>query len=183
MNKALNELVLVDEQDNELGSMEKLEAHQKGLLHRAFSILLFNSKGEMLIQKRASGKYHSGNLWSNACCSHPYPSEPIINAAQRRLKEEIGIEADCIPAFHFIYQVSFENNLIEHELDHVVLCFTDLPGKINTEEVSQLKYVSIENLRMDMALHPSKYTEWFKIIMLRHFYKLHDLIETNLERA
>lgn len=170
-------VVLVDQNDLEIGLMEKLEAHQKGLLHRAFSVLIFNEKGEMLIQKRAHSKYHSGGLWSNACCSHPRPEESLEMAAFRRLQEEINLSASCSPIFSFVYKVELDNQLIEHELDHVLIGYSESAGSINPEEVQDLKFVSVEYLRMDMILHPNNYTEWFKIILLKHFYQLKEHLD------
>lgn len=170
-------VVLVDQNDQEIGQMEKLEAHQKGLLHRAFSVLIFNEKQEMLIQKRALMKYHSGGLWSNACCSHPRPEESVEVAACRRLKEEINLTATCERIFSFIYKVDLDNELTEHELDHVLVGYSESTGTVNPDEVEELKFVSVEYLRMDMILHPEKYTEWFKIILLKHFYQLKEYLD------
>jgi isopentenyl-diphosphate delta-isomerase len=113
------EVILVDSEDNPIGTMEKMEAHEKGLLHRAFSVLIFNSKGQMLLQKRARSKYHSGGLWTNTCCSHPAPNESVAEAAKRRLKEEMGIDAEPKFAYKFIYKTPLDQNLVEHEVDHV----------------------------------------------------------------
>ncbi|MCH5599676.1 isopentenyl-diphosphate Delta-isomerase [Niabella ginsengisoli] len=158
-------VILVDENDNAKGTMEKMEAHQKGLLHRAFSVLLFNDKKEWLLQQRALDKYHCGGLWTNTCCSHPFPDEDILHAAKRRLKEEMGIEGELDKAFDFIYKASFKNGLTEHEFDHVFIGqFSDTPN-INTQEVADWKYISLSDLKEDLQLHPEKYTPWFKIII------------------
>jgi isopentenyl-diphosphate Delta-isomerase len=158
-------VILVDEQDRELGVMEKMEAHQKGVLHRALSVLIFNSKGEMLLQKRAESKYHSGGLWTNTCCSHPRPSESISDAATRRLREEMGIELKLNHAGSFIYKAKLDQGLTEHELDHVFTGVFDGKPIINKHEVADWKYVSVGSLMMDITTHPTQYTEWFKIIL------------------
>jgi isopentenyl-diphosphate Delta-isomerase len=161
----MEKVILVDEDDNSIGTMEKMEAHHKGLLHRAFSILIFNSNGEMLIQKRATSKYHSGGLWTNACCSHPQPDEPIEVATRRRLKFEMGIDLQPEYAYKFIYKTPLDRNLVEHELDHVFTAtFNGIPD-VNPEEVEEWKYASIQDLRRDIKLHPEKYTYWFKVIL------------------
>jgi len=154
----------VDEQDNVIGFVPKLQAHQEGLLHRAVSILLFNEKGEWLLQKRADEKYHSGGLWSNSCCSHPYPHEEVQDAAQRRLIEEMGIDCSLKKMYSFTYRAVLDNELTEHEIDHLFFGISsDLP-KINEDEVSEYKYISKEDLEKDIMLYPETYTEWFKII-------------------
>lgn len=162
----MNDLVvLVDQNDRELGTMPKLEAHKKGLLHRAISVILFNNKGEMLLQRRALNKYHSGGLWSNTCCSHPYPNENINHAAQRRLKEEMGIVAELDLDFSFIYKCDLNNGLVEHEYDHVFVGNYANPPKINTDEVSEWKYMKLEEIRSDIIINPDLYTEWFKLLI------------------
>lgn len=160
---AHDEVILVNENDVEIGLMAKLEAHQKGLLHRAFSIFIFNTKGELLLQQRASDKYHSAGLWSNTCCSHPLPYEGTENAAVRRLEEEMGLEAPLHFIFSFLYKAELENGLTEHEFDHVFWGVSDHEPIINTSEVSNFKYISVEALSEDMLQHPYKYTEWLKI--------------------
>ncbi|PIB35658.1 isopentenyl-diphosphate delta-isomerase [Reichenbachiella sp. 5M10] len=163
----MEEVVLVDEHDNEIGVAEKLTAHQNGALHRAFSVFLFNSKGELLLQKRAAGKYHSPNLWSNTCCSHPRPNEELVSAAHRRLNEELGLQADLKRVFSFQYKVAFDNGLVEHELDHVLIGRTDVLPILNPDEVSEMKYITPEALQADLALHPEQYTFWFKALLDR----------------
>lgn len=158
-----DQVVLVNEQDEEIGLMPKLEAHQEGMLHRAFSVFIFNSKGELLLQQRAMGKYHSEGLWSNTCCSHPYPGEATGTAAIRRLSEEMGISAPLHFLFSFIYHAELDNHLIEHELDHVFWGISDDIPAINTSEVASYKYVAMAELRKDMTLSPGEYTEWLKI--------------------
>jgi isopentenyl-diphosphate delta-isomerase len=142
-----------------------MEAHEKGLLHRAFSVLIFNSKGELLIQKRASTKYHSGGLWTNTCCSHPTPQESIEQAAKRRLKEEMGIEAEPAFTYKFIYKTDLDKNLIEYEVDHVLTAQFDGEPKVNENEVEDWKYVSLKELQRDAQDNPHLYTEWFKLIL------------------
>ena len=158
-----DEVVLVNEHDDEIGFMPKLEAHQKGSLHRAFSVFIFNSKGELLLQQRALGKYHSEGLWSNTCCSHPLPNEATSSAAVRRLQEEMGLQASLEFLYSFLYKAELENGLTEHELDHVFWGVSDHEPIINTSEVSNFKYISIEDLATDLKKNPSKYTEWLKI--------------------
>jgi isopentenyl-diphosphate delta-isomerase len=163
----MEQVILVDENDNVIGSEEKLKAHQEGMLHRAFSIFLFNSKNELLLQKRAEGKYHSGGLWTNSCCSHPRPSEDIITAGHRRLKEELNLSTDLEEKFFFTYKASFENGLIEHELDHVIIGKTDDLPMLNPIEASDYKYVSAPFVLEDINNNPNDYTFWFKKIVKR----------------
>lgn len=157
------EVILVDIEDNEIGVMEKMEAHKKGVLHRAFSIFIFNSKGEILLQKRALQKYHSGGLWSNTCCSHPRKGESNLAAANRRLFEEMGMKAKLSHAFSFIYKSELDQNLIEHELDHVFIGYSNNLPQINTDEVDSYCYMSPELLQLGIEKHESDYTEWLKI--------------------
>lgn len=171
----MEQVILVDENDREIGLMEKMEAHEKGLLHRAFSVFLFNEKNELLLQKRASSKYHSGGLWTNTCCSHPRQNESITEAGSRRLMEEMGIVAEATPEFSFIYKAELDNGLTEHELDHVLIgTFNGIP-KINTEEVEDWKFVSMEFIEKDLKIHPEKYTAWFLII----FEEVHNRTQRN----
>jgi len=158
-------VILVDENDNERGTMAKLEAHQKNELHRAFSVLIWNSKNEMLIQKRAESKYHSAGLWTNACCSHPRSNETTLEAAHRRLQEEIGIISKLSHSFHFVYQVAFENNLFEHELDHVFIGKYDGEPILNPEEVKAFRWIALEDLKTEIATKPDQFTFWFKYIL------------------
>ena len=160
-----DEVVLVNEHDDEIGYMPKLEAHQKGVLHRAFSVFIFNTKGEVLLQQRAFGKYHSEGLWSNTCCSHPLPHESTASGAARRLQEEMGIQAPLNFLYSFLYKVKLENSLTEHELDHVFWGISDHEPIINTAEASNFKYISITDLRADIDYNPGKYTEWLKICL------------------
>ncbi len=159
----MESVVLVDEKDVELGVMEKIEAHQKGILHRAFSVFIFNKKGEMLLQQRSLKKYHSGGLWTNACCSHPKPNEQTLNAAFRRLKEEMGFKTNIEKAFDFTYKASFLNGLTEHEFDHVFIGYYDGIIKPDKEEVENYAFKSIETIEQSMKENPNFYTEWFLI--------------------
>jgi isopentenyl-diphosphate delta-isomerase len=161
----MEKVILVDEQDNELGTMEKMEAHRAGILHRAFSVVIFDSSGKMLLQQRADGKYHSAGLWTNACCSHPMPGEPMERAIERRLNEEMGLAADVTFSHKFIYHAWLDGALIEHELDHVYIGVTDEKPKINPSEVKAYKYVELHDLKKDIAANPSAYTFWFRLIM------------------
>lgn len=157
------DVILVDEHDVQTGTMEKMEVHQKALLHRAFSIFIFNGKGEMLLHKRADKKYHSGGLWTNACCSHPAPGQDTLAAAKKRLQEEMGFDTAIEKAFDFIYQAPFDNGLTEHEFDHVFIGTYEGPVVPNAEEVSDYCYKPVEEIRHSLRSHPQKYTEWFKI--------------------
>ncbi len=159
------QVILVDKDDNQLGFMAKLEAHEKGLLHRAFSVFLFNDKNELLLQKRALSKYHSPGLWTNTCCSHPRDGESITEAANRRLSEEMGIAAQLEQKFSFIYVAELDQGLTEHELDHVLMGNYNGHPHINPEEVADWKYIDIEELQMDVAQNTVNYTEWFKICL------------------
>ncbi len=161
----MEKVVLVNEKDQEVGSMDKLEAHVRGILHRAFSILIFNSKGEMLIQKRAGSKYHSGGLWTNACCSHPLPGEQLETATRRRLLYEMGIDAPTSFAYKFIYKTQLDSNLTEHELDHVFVGTYDGEPNVNPDEVEDWRFVSLPDLRQDVAARPEQYTYWFRMIL------------------
>ena len=174
------DVILVDGNDNAIGTMEKMEAHQKGVLHRAFSVFILNDKNELLIQRRAENKYHSAGLWANTCCSHQRKGESSIQAGQRRLYEEMGFRSSLQKLFSFIYKASFDNGLIEHEFDHVLLGYSNDKPKINTIEVDDFKWISIEKLNEDIVLKPEKYTAWFLIIFER-FYKY--VLDNNLSIA
>jgi isopentenyl-diphosphate delta-isomerase len=165
----MDEVILVNEHDQQIGTMEKLEAHRKGVLHRAFSVMIENSKGEILIQKRAKSKYHSGGLWSNACCSHPKPGEKTEEAVSRRISEELGIELAPTFSYKFIYEVTFSNKLIEHELDHVFVTTYDGIPKINKAEVEDWKFVAPQQLLNQIEENPDQYTHWFKIILTEKY--------------
>jgi isopentenyl-diphosphate Delta-isomerase len=158
-------VILVDEEDNEIGTMEKLEAHRLGLLHRAFSVCLFNDQGEMLLQKRALKKYHSPGLWTNACCSHPHKGESVLEAATRRLEEEMGISAEVEEIFSLTYRRELDQNMIEHEYDHVLFGRFNGTPNINKDEVADWKYLKSIEILNQIKLNPNEWTEWFKIIM------------------
>jgi len=159
----LEQVILVNPQDEPIGVMEKMEAHKKGLLHRAFSIFIFNKKGEMLIQQRAFEKYHSGGLWTNTCCSHPQPGETTAAAAARRLQQEMGFQTDLKKSFSFVYKTDFDNGLTEHEVDHVFI--GEYEGAIlpNPEEVCNYEYRSMNSIREAIQSTPQLFTSWFKI--------------------
>lgn len=157
-------VVLVDENDQEIGTMEKMEAHEKGLLHRAFSIFVFNDKKELMIQQRALDKYHSGGLWTNTCCSHPRKNESNIDAANRRLMEEMGFKCQMENPFHFTYKAVLDNELTEFEFDYVFIGFTNDPPVLNPNEAMDWKYMSLETIEHEMNVNPQDFTEWFKIV-------------------
>jgi isopentenyl-diphosphate delta-isomerase len=154
-------VILVNEQDEPIGLMEKMEAHEKGLLHRAFSILIFNSNGEMLLQQRALSKYHSPGLWTNACCSHPRNGETVVEAANRRLSEEMGMQTDLTVLTHFIYKADFDNGLTEHELDYVLKGVTNDSPLINQDEVHDYRWINTAELSQWVKTSPSDFTVWF----------------------
>jgi len=158
-------VILVDTQDTPVGEMEKMQAHLKGELHRALSILIFNSQGELLLQQRAFTKYHTPGLWSNTACSHPRPGEVSLEAATRRLGEEMGFETELKESFDFIYKAHFENGLIEHEYDHVFFGTYDGVPVINQKEAHAYKWIKLPDLMEDMRSTPDAYTVWFRIIM------------------
>lgn len=157
-------VILVDRNDQPIGWAPKLEAHEKGLLHRAVSVLLFNSRGELLIQRRAAGKYHSGGLWANTCCSHPHRNECTASAAERRLREELGIAARLHYAGSFIYRARLDHGMTEHELDHVFIGRSDQAPIPDPEEVAEFRYLSLPEIREELAKHPEQYAAWFHII-------------------
>lgn len=162
-------VILVDENDNDIGVMEKLQAHQEGLLHRAFSVFIFNDQEELLLQQRAISKYHSGGLWTNTCCSHPRPNETIKDAANRRLFEEMGMSCDLNIKTSFIYKTPFDNGLTEHELDYVLIGHTNQIPTINKEEVESYKWMPILDIKKDILSNPNQYTSWFKIALEKAF--------------
>lgn len=158
------QVILVDEHDNAIGLMEKMEAHEKALLHRAFSVFAMNDNDEILLQQRALHKYHSGGLWTNTCCSHPRDGETVEEAAKRRLEEEMGFTCDVKPIFSFIYKAELDNDLTEHELDHVLIARWNKDPEVNPAEVASFDWKSVHWVADDMNKYPEKYTEWFKII-------------------
>ncbi|PZQ89369.1 MAG: isopentenyl-diphosphate delta-isomerase [Flavobacterium johnsoniae] len=170
-------VILVNERDEQIGLMPKLEAHEKAELHRAFSIFILNSRNEVMLQQRASQKYHSPLLWTNTCCSHQREGESNIQAGNRRLMEEMGFSTELKELFHFIYKAPFDNGLTEHELDHVMVGYFDGEPVINPEEVENWKWMDIDAIKEDMQMHPEKYTVWFKIIFdeFYHFLEEHKL--------
>ena len=172
----MEEVILVNEKDKVLGYMEKQEAHIKGLMHRAFSIFVFNDKNELLLQKRAIDKYHSGGLWTNTCCSHPRKNETNIEAAYRRLNEEMGMSCVLNKVFTFTYKAVLDKGLTEHEFDHVFFGFTNQKPKINTDEVAEYKYISIVNLEKTVSTRPELFTEWFLICFPKVINQLKTII-------
>lgn len=156
-------VILVNEQDEPVGTMEKLEAHQKGLLHRAFSVFVVNPQGEMLLQQRAQDKYHSGGLWTNTCCSHPLPGEDVLDASHRRLMEEMGFDCSLREIFSFTYRAEFDNGLTEHEFDHVL--FGEYDGEVvpDAAEVQAVRYLSLSEIRRLLVEEPDTFTHWFHL--------------------
>ncbi|HBH07294.1 MAG TPA: isopentenyl-diphosphate delta-isomerase [Flavobacteriales bacterium] len=167
------QVILVDQKDEMQGLMGKTEAHEKGVLHRAFSVFLFNKNRELLLQKRASSKYHSANLWANTCCSHPRENESVLEAAHRRLMEEMGISSTLNEEFSFIYKAELDNGMIEHELDHVLFGKYDGEPIVNTNEVQDWKYMDIPSLEKDIENHPDRYAPWLRIALSRVHQIIH----------
>lgn len=165
-------VILVDENDKQIGLMPKMEAHQKAALHRAFSVFLMNERGEIMLQQRAAHKYHSPLLWTNTCCSHQREGESNIEAGNRRLREEMGVEAPLKDLFHFIYKAPFDNGLTEHELDHVLFGRYDGDPKINLDEVADWKWMKLEDVKRDLVQRPDNYTVWFRIIFEEFYHYL-----------
>jgi isopentenyl-diphosphate Delta-isomerase len=170
-------VILVNTKDEPIGLMPKLEAHEKALLHRAFSVFVLNNKNQIMLQQRAHHKYHSPLLWTNTCCSHQREGESNIQAGTRRLFEEMGFNTELKELFHFIYKAPFDNGLTEHELDHVMIGYYNESPMINPEEVEDWKWMGIEEVQSDIQLHPEKYTVWFKIIFdeFYHFLEEHKI--------
>jgi isopentenyl-diphosphate Delta-isomerase len=166
---AEEQVILVDENDIAIGTMGKMEAHEKALLHRAFSVFIFNSNNELLLQRRALSKYHSGGLWTNTCCSHPKPEEKTEDAARRRLMEEMGMKAKLEHKLSFIYKTPFDNGLTEHEFDHVYFGITNDAPVINTDEVDSFRYITIPELKKEVSENPELFTSWFKIVLNKIF--------------
>ncbi|WP_299149982.1 isopentenyl-diphosphate Delta-isomerase [uncultured Dokdonia sp.] len=157
-------VILVDENDNKIGLMPKMEAHEKAVLHRAFSVFVFNDKNELMLQQRALHKYHSPGLWTNTCCSHQRDGESNIEAGTRRLQEEMGFTVPLEESISFIYKAPFDNGLTEHELDHILIGHSEQEPVINKDEVAAWKWMDLEKVKQDIASHPELYTAWFKII-------------------
>lgn len=166
-------VILVDEHDNQIGTAEKMEAHQHGgKLHRAFSVFVFNDTGEVMLQRRAASKYHCPGLWTNTCCSHPRPDETTLAAATRRLQEEMGFVCPLEEKFTFLYRAEFSNGLTEHEFDHVFVGHYTADPVLNPVEADDWKWVSIADLEKDISQNPEQYTPWLKIIIESHKEKL-----------
>ena len=163
------QVILVNENDEQIGLMPKMEAHEKAVLHRAFSVFIFNDKNELMLQQRAMHKYHSPGLWTNTCCSHQKNGENNIDAGKRRLKEEMGFVTDLKEILSFIYRAPFDNGLTEHEYDHVLIGYYNEKPQINLDEVADWKWMPLEDVKNDMSLKPQLYTEWFKIIFDRFY--------------
>ena len=162
-------VILVDRKDNPVGTLPKMEAHEKGVLHRAFSVFILNQKGELMLQQRALHKYHSPGLWTNTCCSHQREGEENLQAGTRRLEEEMGFSVPLEELFSFIYKAPFDNGLTEHELDHVMLGYYEGIPEINSDEVNAWKWMSLNEIASDLTVNPESYTVWFKIIFERFF--------------
>ncbi len=165
-------VVLVDKEDNQLGLMEKIEAHEKAVLHRAFSVFVFNAKGELMLQQRAKDKYHSPLLWTNTCCSHQRENETNIAAGKRRLKEEMGFSCELEEVFSFIYKAPFDNGLTEHELDHVLIGRYEKDPIVNPDEVAGFRWMSLDEVKEDIEVQPNNYTAWFKIIFKESYKEI-----------
>ena len=168
-------VILVDENDNQIGLMAKMEAHEKALLHRAFSVFIFNDKNELMLQQRAMHKYHSPGLWTNTCCSHQREGETNIEAGKRRLQEEMGFVTELKETTSFMYKAPFDNGLTEHEYDHVMIGYFNDEPMINKDEVASWKWMPLEDVKNDIAKSPDNYTAWFKII----FEKFYQYINVN----
>jgi len=166
------QVILVNEANEQVGTMSKLEAHKKAVLHRAFSVFVFNDKNELLLQQRAVSKYHSPLLWTNTCCSHQRVGESNIEAGKRRLHEEMGFSTELKDVFSFIYKAPFDNGLTEHELDHVLVGNYNKNPEINKEEVEAFKWMTLEAVKIDIELQPEIYTAWFKIIFKEYYQRL-----------
>ncbi len=168
----LEEVILVDENDKEIGLMEKMEAHEKALLHRAFSVFVFNKKGELLLQQRALHKYHSGGLWTNTCCSHPRKGEQVIQSAHRRLMEEMGFDCELELKHKFIYKAPFTNGLTEHELDYIFTGEYEVAPNPNPDEVASFRWIEMAQLQKEIEEHPENFTVWFRIILDQYLHTL-----------
>ena len=167
-------VILVNQNDEQIGLMNKLEAHEKGVLHRAFSVFVLNENNELMLQQRAQHKYHSPLLWTNTCCSHQREGESNLQAGSRRLYEEMGFQTELKELFSFIYKAPFDNGLTEHELDHVMIGYFNKNPKINLDEVEKWKWMSIEDIKIDMKVSPETYTIWFKIIFDKFYHYIEE---------
>ncbi|WP_034921443.1 isopentenyl-diphosphate Delta-isomerase [Gillisia sp. CAL575] len=165
-------VILVNQKDEPIGLMPKMEAHEKGLLHRAFSVFIFNEKNELMIQQRALSKYHSPGLWTNTCCSHQREGETNIEAGKRRLQEEMGFTAELEDTISFIYKAPFDNGLTEHEFDHILVGNYNEQPNLNPEEAEAWKWMSLDDVARDMVNNPTIYTEWFKIIFEKYYQSI-----------
>ena len=159
----IEEVVLVNEKDEAVGTMEKMAAHEQAILHRAFSVFIFNKNGDVLMQQRAHSKYHSGGLWTNTCCSHPRPGEEVVAAATRRLQEEMGFTTNLTKAFDFTYKAAFDNGLTEHEFDHVFIGQYDGVVNFNPNEVAAFAFMPVHELEQQILETPERFTAWFHI--------------------
>ena len=173
------QVILVNENDEQIGLMPKMEAHEKALLHRAFSVFIFNDENQLMLQQRALDKYHSPGLWTNTCCSHQRNGESNIQAGKRRLQEEMGFVVNLQESISFMYKAPFDNGLTEHEYDHVLLGKYNDEPIINTDEVASWKWMPLEDVKVDIALHPELYTEWFKVIFDKFYEHLNITNEGN----
>ncbi|NBL64869.1 isopentenyl-diphosphate Delta-isomerase [Flavobacterium sp. NST-5] len=165
-------VILVNEKDEQIGLMPKLEAHEKAVLHRAFSIFILNENNQVMLQQRAANKYHSPLLWTNTCCSHQREGETNLQAGNRRLQEEMGFSTELKELFHFIYKAPFDNGLTEHELDHVMIGYYNEAPKINKDEAESWKWMDIDGIKIDLKENPENYTAWFKIIFEEFYHFL-----------
>ena len=173
------QVILVNEQDEQIGLMPKMEAHEKAVLHRAFSVFIFNAKNELMLQQRAAHKYHSPLLWTNTCCSHQRNGESNLEAGMRRLQEEMGFVTPLKETTSFIYKAPFDNGLTEHELDHIMVGQFETPPVINSKEVENWKWMPLEAVKLDIDLQPALYTEWFKIIFEKFYEHINTTNESN----
>ena len=171
-------VILVDENNNQIGLEEKILAHKKNLLHRAFSIFIFNDSFEILLQKRAPNKYHSGNLWTNTCCSHPLENLSLVEPAKKRLVEEMGIKANLNEVFSFIYQAEFDNGLSEYEYDHVLFGISNNQPILNPDEAIDYKWIKISDLKAQIEKNPGNFTVWLQI-MINNYFKYFEDYENN----
>lgn len=162
-------VILVNERDEQIGLMEKMEAHEKAVLHRAFSVFVFNEKNELLLQQRAAHKYHSPLLWANTCCSHQRDGESNIEAGKRRLYEEMGFVCEIKEVTSFIYKAPFDNGLTEHELDHIMVGNYNADPAVNSDEVAAFRWMNLTDVKKDIAENPGEYTAWFKIIFEKYY--------------